>query len=59
VSERLGVWSASVLCVIGVAYVVTLAVGFASAEKSVCRWSLNAVRSVAASAISDGASRTR
>jgi hypothetical protein len=29
--NRLGVWSASALCVIGVAYVVTLAVGFASA----------------------------
>jgi hypothetical protein len=29
--NRLGVWSASVLCVIGVAYFVTLAVGFASA----------------------------
>jgi hypothetical protein len=29
--NRLGVWSASALCVIGVAYVATLAVGFASA----------------------------
>ena len=29
--NRLGVWSAAALCVIGVAYVVTLAVGFASA----------------------------
>ena len=29
--NQLGVWSASALCVIGVAYVVTLAVGFASA----------------------------
>ena len=29
--NRLGLWSASALCVIGVAYVVTLAVGFASA----------------------------
>lgn len=29
--NRLGVWSASSLCVIGVAYVVALAVGFASA----------------------------
>ena len=29
--NRLGVWSASTLCVIGVTYVVTLAVGFASA----------------------------
>jgi hypothetical protein len=29
--HRLGFWSASALCVIGVAYVVTLAVGFASA----------------------------
>ena len=29
--NRLGVWSASALCVIGVAYLVTLAVGFASA----------------------------
>ena len=29
--NRLGVWSASALCVIGVAYGFTLAVGFASA----------------------------
>jgi hypothetical protein len=29
--NRLGAWSASALCVIGVAYVVTLAMGFASA----------------------------
>jgi hypothetical protein len=29
--HRLGFWSASALCVIGVAYIVTLAVGFASA----------------------------
>lgn len=29
--NRLGLWSASALCVIGVAYLVTLAVGFASA----------------------------
>jgi hypothetical protein len=29
--NRLGVWSASALCLIGVAYVVTLAVGFISA----------------------------
>jgi hypothetical protein len=28
--NRLGVWSASALCVIGVTYIVTLAVGFAS-----------------------------
>jgi hypothetical protein len=29
--HRLGIWSASAVCVIGAAYVVTLAVGFASA----------------------------